>query len=133
MPTEINEVVFSDIDFNFEAHPMTHDVPMLKNVNAIKRSVKNLVLTNAYEKFYEPNIFSDILASLFENFDPVLVAVLKNKIRQVMQYEPRAEFIDAVISESIELDRNGINISVIFKPINRLRHETVEIFLERVR
>lgn len=130
---QINEVVYKDLDFNFKPHPITKDAVMLTNVNAIKRSVRNLVMTNSHEKYYRPSIYSGVLQSLFENFDPILVAELKNKIEEVMQYEPRAILQDVLISNYEKLDRNGINISIVFRPINRIREETVSVFLERVR
>jgi phage baseplate assembly protein W len=133
MSTEIKEVAYSDVDFYFRPHPVTKDIPVLTNVNAIKRSVRNLVLTNAYEKFYNSDIYSGVLGSLFENFDPILVSVLKSKIEQVLQFEPRAILNDVAISNNETLDRNGINITITFTPINRVRKETVEVFLERVR
>lgn len=133
MSIEIKEVAYSDVDFYFRPHPVTKDVPMLKNVQSIKRSVRNLVLTNAYEKFYNANIYSGVLESLFENFDPILVTVLKGKIEQVLQFEPRAILNDVLISNNETLDRNGINITIVFTPINRVRKETIEVFLERVR
>jgi phage baseplate assembly protein W len=130
---QINEIIYSDLDFFFNIHPVTMDVPMLKNVASIKRSIRNLVLTNRYEKFFKPTIFSGVLAGLFENFDPILVNQLKDKIKEVLQVEPRAIINDVLISDYEELDRNGINITIIFKPINRIRVETVDVFLERVR
>lgn len=130
---QIKEVVYSDIDFYFRSHPMTKDVTMLKNVASIKRSVRNLVLTNAYEKPYKPNVFSGILSGLFENFDPILVADLKGKIEQVLQYEPRAILKNVNISNEETLDNNGINITIVFTPINRIREESVSVFIERVR
>lgn len=130
---QINEVAYSDLDFFFNPHPMTKDVVILNNVSAIKRSVRNLVLTNSYERLYNPYIYADVLGSLFENFDPILIIKLKSKIEQVLQFEPRIKVEDIRISSVEELDRNGINITIVFTPINRLRKETIDVFIERVR
>lgn len=130
----INEVVFADLDLRFQAHPVTGDVTMLKNVDAIKRSVKNLVLTNRYDKPYRPSIYGGVLESLFENFDPILVMQLRDLIKTVLQYEPRATNILVDVEEiSNNIDKNGINISVTFTPVNSSFNVTVDIFLERVR
>lgn len=131
--SQINEVAYSDLDFFFNSHPMTKDVIILHNVSSIKRSVRNLVLTNSYEKIYNPYVYADVLGSLFENFDPILVTKLKSKIEQVLQFEPRVRIEDIRISSVEQLDRNGINITIVFTPINRIRKETIDIFIERVR
>ena len=134
MNNVINEVIFSDIDLKFKIHPVTSDVPLLKNIEAIKRSVKNLVLTNRYDKPYRPSIYGGVLDSLFENFDPILVMQLKDMIKTVLQYEPRATNVSVEAQEIISnLDRNGINISIQFQPINFTYNVTVDVFLEKIR
>ena len=133
MKNQINEIIYKDLDPLFRLHPITKDVSTLSNVNSIKRSVRNLVMTNKNEKFYKPKIYSGVLESLFENFDPILVMKLKDRVKEVLQFEPRVVVNDVLISNYDDLDRNGINITIIFTPINRVKQETVDVFLIRVR
>ena len=104
---------FKDISFSFEPHPVTKDLPVLKNERAIVRSVRNLVETIPNERFFNPNIGTDIRASLFENFTPTLTMVIEDQINEtVMRYEPR------VSNLRVELDpypdSNAFNVVVIF-------------------
>jgi len=131
--SEINTLVFKDIDFNFKAHPVTKDVPILTNANAVKRSLRNLVLTNFSEKPYNMITYSNVLHSLFENFTPALVSKLRDQIETVCQFEPRAQIKEINISDDVDMDRNGIHISIIFSVVNKIRLERVEIFLEKIR
>lgn len=123
---------YRDIDIAFVAHPETGQLPLLKNERAIARSIRNLVLTNKYERPFQPNIFSNVTASLFENMGTVELMVLEDNIRQVLaNYEPRAE-IKNVDVKGI-LDREEFTVSITFTPLNSTRDVTVNVILERVR
>lgn len=129
-----NKIIFSDLDLKFQVHPITGDVPLLKNVDAIKRSVKNLVLTNRFDKPYQPSIYGGVLESLFENFDPLLVMQLRTNIQTVLQFEPRIKDVKVNAQQVVgELDKNGININIEFTPINALTTVSVDVFLQRIR
>ena len=109
-PLSTNVKSWSDLDLNFQAHPITKDIVRKKNIEAIKRSVKNLVLTNKYERPFHPEIGSSILAMLFEPVSPTTGAVLKSRILEVLtNYEPRAIITDIQVSGDI--DKNGIQWS----------------------
>tara|TARA_B100000214_G_scaffold375415_1_gene361639 strand:- start:3802 stop:4203 length:402 start_codon:yes stop_codon:yes gene_type:complete len=104
---------FKDISFSFEPHPVTKDLPVLKNERAIVRSVRNLVETIPTERFFNPELGTSIRASLFENFTPTLTMVIEDQINEtVMRYEPR------VSNLRVELDpypdMNAFNVVVIF-------------------
>lgn len=104
---------FKDISFAFEPHPVTKDLPVLKNERAIVRSVRNLVETIPSERFFNTEIGTDIRASLFDNFTPTLPMVIEDQINEtVMRYEPR------VANLRVELDpypdMNAFNVNVIF-------------------
>ena len=131
-PLSTNVKSWSDLDLNFQAHPITKDIVRKKNIEAIKRSVKNLVLTNKYERPFHPEIGSSILAMLFEPVSPTTGAVLKSRILEVLtNYEPRAIITDIQVSGDI--DKNGYYVSILFTPINTLEPVTIELFLERLR
>ena len=104
---------FKDISFSFEPHPVTKDLPILKNERAIVRSVRNLVETIPTERFFNPELGTSIRASLFENFTPTLTMVIEDQINEtIMRYEPR------VSNLRVELDpypdMNAFNVVVIF-------------------
>ena len=104
---------FKDISFAFEPHPVTKDLPVLKNERAIVRSVRNLVETIPSERFFNTEIGTDIRASLFDNFTPTLPMVIEDQINEtIMRYEPR------VTNLRVELDpypdMNAFNVNVVF-------------------
>ena len=104
---------FKDISFAFEPHPVTKDLPVLKNERAIVRSVRNLVETIPTERFFNSELGTQIRASLFENFTPTLTMVIEDQINEtIMRYEPR------VTNLRVELDpypdMNAFNIIIFF-------------------
>ena len=104
---------FKDISFAFEPHPVTKDLPVLKNERAIVRSVRNLVETIPTERFFNSELGTSIRASLFENFTPTLTMVIEDQINETVgRYEPR------VSNLRVELDpypdMNSFNVNVIF-------------------
>ena len=104
---------FKDISFAFDPHPVTKDLPVLKNERAIVRSVRNLVETIPTERFFNSELGTQIRASLFENFTPTLTMVIEDQINEtVMRYEPRIDNL------RVELDpypdMNAFNIIIFF-------------------
>ena len=104
---------FKDISFAFEPHPVTKDLPVLKNERAIVRSVRNLVETIPTERFFNSELGTQIRASLFDNFTPTLPMVIEDQINEtIMRYEPR------VTNLRVELDpypdMNAFNVNVVF-------------------
>ena len=104
---------FKDISFAFEPHPVTKDLPVLKNERAIVRSVRNLVETIPTERFFNSELGTNIRGSLFENFTPTLTMVIEDQINEtVTRYEPRVDNL------RVELDpypdMNAFNVNVIF-------------------
>lgn len=129
---EPKETIFSDLSLAFKAHPVTGKLKILTNVDSIKQSVKNIVLTNFYEKPYNPTFGGNIIAQLFENMTSQTKFILENNIKIALRnYEPRADVID--IRTNPDFDNNTLNVSVTFKPVNDLALQTVNILLERVR
>ena len=129
---EIKEPVFKDIPLSFTAHPITGNVKALVNRDAVKQSVKNIVLTNFYERPYNPTFGGDILSQLFENMDPITEYNIAKNIRQALDnYEPRA-IIDEIKSDFYE-DRNAINVTITFRIKNNAEPISVNVLLDRVR
>lgn len=123
---------YSDLDLDFLPHPTTGDVVRKTGTDAIKRSVRNLILTNFYEKPFRHGIGSNALKLLFDNMTPLTSAFLKDAIFEVLRnYEPRVEVLDVRVS--MDLDSNGYDVAIDFVVLNRNLPVTISLFLERIR
>jgi phage baseplate assembly protein W len=131
--TDRNAQVFSDLNLNLVAHPITGDVTKLTNVEAVKRSVRNLINTNFYERPFHPEIGSDIRSILFEPVSPMIEDVLSRHVQDVIQnFEPRVE-LTSVVSRA-RVDDNAYDVSITFYIVNSPAGvQTVNLFLERLR
>ena len=123
---------YSDLDLDFIAHPTTKDVLVKTGETAIKRSMRNLILTNFYEKPFRPGIGSSAVKLLFDNMTPLVANFLENAITEVVQnYEPRVELLN--VSVIADYDNNGYTARLDFVVLNRNEPLTTTIFLERTR
>ena len=128
--------IYKDLNLFFTKHPLTADVSKVTDVQAIKRSVRNLVLTNRGERLFHPEIGGDVKGSLFENFTPLAVIELQSAVSHVIStYEPRVVLEEVVVNDSIrDLDANRLKILVQFSLVNIPNViEEVEVFLNRIR
>lgn len=129
---ELKEVVYKDFANSFAIHPITKKLSILTNADSIKQSVKNIVLTNFYERPYKPNFGANLLAQLFENMDPLTEVVIKQNIeRAIENHEPRARIINLVVFP--DYDNNLLNVRIEFSVRNLLENLVVDIVVERVR
>jgi len=128
-----NAQIYKDINLNFSKHPITGDIGKLTNVEAVKRSVRNLVNTNFYERPFHPEIGSDIRAILFEPVSPLVADVLKRYVEDVINnFEPRAELIK--VDANPNPDSNSYAVTIEFYLVNSPSGlQTVNLFLERLR
>ena len=128
-----NAQVFKDFNFNFAKHPVTGDIAKLTNISAVKASVKNLVMTNFYERPFHPEIGSDVRRALFENMTPQVATRLGRNIEDVIvNFEPRAELVSVVVQARI--DMNAYQATITFNVVNSETDEqTLNLFLERLR
>jgi hypothetical protein len=124
---------FKDLSVTFKPHPVTGDLISVKDDNAIKQSIVNLLLTNKGERFFEPEIGASISELLFEPLDYGVAALIQTKIRDTLtQYEPRINILD-IRAEPDEVN-NGFEVELIFEVIGREDIPTnVNFFLERTR
>ena len=124
---------YSDIGLGFIAHPITGNVPRKVDVEAIKQSVKSLVLTDFYERPFKPNIGCSIRYLLFELFTPATKQMMENAIGEVIKnYEPRVTLQTVNVKENPE--RNYLEASITFRIKNRPSEPiNLSIILERVR
>jgi phage baseplate assembly protein W len=127
-----NTRIFSDLDFNFTAHPVNGDVSRRYDENAIKQSIKNLLLTRNFERPFHSEIGSPIRSLLFENPGPMFTMMMKKSIIDVINnFEPRAQIVDVIVDDS--RDNNLVYVSIEFKIINTERPVTLDFALERTR
>jgi hypothetical protein len=127
-----NTRIYSDLDFNFTAHPVTKDVVRRYDENAVKTALKNLILTRNYERPFHSEIGSPIRALLFEPASPMLNVTLKRAIIDVVNnFEPRVLLTDVQVNSSP--DTNSIYVTLYFKLQNTERPLTLELTLERTR
>ena len=127
-----NERSFVDLDLNFNIHPTTKDINKFKNENAIINAVKNLVLTNHYDRPFQPDIGSNLKRLLFEQVDNVTASLIEREISETIEnYEPRVDLKDIVASGFP--DQNGYKVQITFFLTNSPNPITVDFFLERVR
>ena len=104
---------FKDISLSFTPHPITKDLTILKNENAIKRSVRNLVQTIPRERFFNPNLGTDIRGSLFDFCDFGTASAIQDQIEITIQnFEPRVE--NVVVEVEPRPDLNEFEVTVIF-------------------
>lgn len=123
---------YKDINLSFKPHPITGAVPVLKNEQAVKRAVRNVVLTNHYEKPYQPEYGGNIRAKLFENMDFFTSVEIHDQIEEAIRnHEPRAKVVNIIVDP--ETDLNGVNVTIIFQTLNQLEPVELNVFLQRVR
>jgi phage baseplate assembly protein W len=127
-----NTRTYSDLDFNFTAHPVTKDLVRRYDENAIKAAVKNLVLTNNFERPFHSEIGSPIRRLLFDLATPMFAITLKRAIIDVItNFEPRVEIIDVIIND--QSDSNAVYVRIEFRIVNTQRPLAVDLLLERTR
>jgi phage baseplate assembly protein W len=124
--------IYSDIDFTFTKKPVTGDVALSYDTQAVIRSIRNLLLTRNYERPFNPDLGSSLDALLFEMISPLTATAIEREIQTMVEnYEPRAT-IDTIIATPLT-DRNAYNISLSFYIENDTLPTTVTLLLERNR
>ena len=124
---------YVDLDLFFGKKNSDRDINTITDIQSVKRSIRNLVLLNHYEKPFHPEIASGVRDMLFENMTPITANILARKIQDVINnYEPRARLIS--VRSLPDLDRNGYEVIIQFFIVNAPT-ELVELslLLERLR
>lgn len=123
---------YSDFSLDFEPHPVSGDITTLVGVDAVKKSIRNLILTNVYERIFRPNLGSGVAQLLFEPVNPLTQRTLETTIRDVLRiYERRATITDVVVN--VNADYNGYDTVIKFIVDSESTIASVSVFLERVR
>src|ERR1035438_276624 len=123
---------YRDISLTCRNNPVTGDVVKLFDDDAVKASVKNLVLTMNYEIPFHPEIGCAVMASLFDNFGPTTAINIRRSIFDVLQnFEPRVEVLDVQVQ--VDPDNYGYNVMIIFRIVNQPQTTTITLFLQKER
>ena len=124
--------IYKDLDLDFGRNVVTNDVNKLTDVEAVKRSVRNLINTNHFERPFHPELGGNVRAMLFEPMTPLTAVNLQRKVEEVLNnFEPRAK-ITQIIADP-DIDRNAYRLSIKFYVIGIQNPIIVETFLERLR
>lgn len=126
------ETRFTDFKVNMDIHPVKRDLVLDTNENAIKRSIKNLLFTDRYERFFQPKLGGGLKDFLFENITDVTADNIKNRIIETIQiYEPRA--ILEYVSVTADPDNNKYTATIVFSTKNNPQPVEINTILERIR
>ena len=139
---------WSDLDLDLTMHPVTKDIVRKTNVEAVKRSVRNLIQTNKYDKKFHPEVDGGVTRHLFG----LATAATKHDIAEAIatclrNYEPRVvvdrvnvfgnsdeiAHVQSDVRVSGNIDKNGFNVSIFFRIVNSPQPIEVSLFLERIR
>ena len=111
MPVERISKSFKDISMSFQVNPLTYDLIALTNENAIARSLRNLVLTDRGERFFNNNLGSRVNSLLFESLDDITASSIRDEIENTINnYEPRVELISVNVTP--DYDNNQLNVAI---------------------
>ena len=124
--------IYKDLNFDFLQNTATKDIQKMLDVESVKRSVRNLINLNHYEKPFHPEVGSNLRALLFENITPQISHFIGKQIELLIRnYEPRCRLVQ--VANMPNLDRNGYSVSISFYVVNHPEPVQVETFLERLR
>lgn len=130
--TPVVDRVYSDFAGSMYFDPNTMDLVTNDNEDAVKASIRNLILTNRGERLFNPTIGSDITSVLFENFSPQTESMLRDYIRLCIDnFEPRATIIDVIVTALEEV--NAYSATIVFSVINKTEPITLDVLLDRIR
>jgi len=124
--------IYADLDIFFRKHPITGDIVRKTDTDAIKRSVRNIVLTNKFERPFKPNFGGSIRNKLFElNTDRQLNRMKRNLAKEIQQLEPRVNNVNVVFGD-LE-DSNNLDVTIFYNITNGAPQQEVEITVSRTR
>jgi phage baseplate assembly protein W len=124
--------IFKDLNLDFQQNTATKDIQKITDVESVKRSVRNLINTNHYEKPFHPEIGSNLRGMLFELMSPQMNHLITKQIENLINnYEPRCRLVQ--VHTQPEFDRNGYAVQISFYVQNYQDPVVVESFLERLR
>jgi phage baseplate assembly protein W len=131
-PGTINQIIASDFHRDLTIVPGKADIARKANEEAVKESIRNLILTNRGERPYQPDVGCNVRGLLFENITPQTLNLLEESIRSVINgYEPRCNLIGVDVTGA--LNSNTVTVTIVFSLINSIEPITFSIILDRIR
>ena len=123
---------YKDLDIFFTPHPVTGDITVKTDTDAIRRSVRNIVLTNKYERPFKPNFGGSLRDMLFElDTMPKIRRVKERIVKTVETFEPRVNNVSEILEES--QNTNTIRCTIFYNINNSVSNQRVEFTLTRAR
>lgn len=103
MPLERISIGYKDLSMTFKQNPLNNDLIVLRNENAIARSIRNIIMTYPGEKFFNEDFGSEVSKLLFDNLDPLTAIEIKDQITfSIVNYEPRADLLSVDVSPNYD-------------------------------
>ena len=132
--TPVNKKVsiYSDFRKDLAFSPISGDIALLKDEDAVKDAIRNLLLTDRGERPMQPFLGGSIREMLFENLTPGTLKLIQERVESTIKtYEPRAELIDVTVTSTF--DDNTVGVRIQFYIVNVQQPIELEIILERIR
>ena len=127
-----NTKLYADIDFRFKPHPVTGDVTIKYDSDSVRRAVRNIVLTNFYERPFKPSLGSSIRNQLFELDTDRKTRRLARKVQKIIEdFEPRVEKVKVLLGEVS--DRNEMNVTIFYNIKNSAQQQEMDFTVNRAR
>lgn len=124
--------IYSDFKKDLEISPLSSDLTLHKDEDAVKESIKNLILTDRGERLMQPYLGGNVTAMLFENLTPSVLKMIQDQVETTINlYEPRAELQNVSVTSNI--DDNTVKVTITFYVKNVQQPIELDVFLERTR
>ena len=124
--------IYKDLNLDFQQNTATKDIQKITDVESVKRSVRNLINLNHYEKPFKPEIGSNLKGMLFELFSPQMNHLISKEVDLLIRnYEPRCRLVN--VNTVADADKNRYELSISFYVVNYPEPVVVQTFLERLR
>ena len=132
MASAVKNIFKEAFKMDLEKSPVSSDLTLNKNEEAVKQSIKNLILTDRGERLMQPNLGGNIKAMLFETITPATLKLIEEQVRSTINlHEPRADLIDVLVSS--EIDDNTVVVKIAFYISNNQQPISLSVILERTR
>lgn len=124
--------IYSDFNHTFIPHPNTGQITRRVNIESVKLALRNLLLTNKYERLRNPDFGGNIRRWLFEPFNQNTRVEIEDEIKNMVRnYEPRVRLLEVIVTDDV--DNNAVNVRITFNVLTSIDKEEVELTLYRVR
>ena len=123
---------YKDLDLSFKIHPLYSDIVPSIELDAIRNSVRNILMTKPGERPFKPRFGCNLSDLLFENFSPMIEMIVKSTVKDALAlHEPRIKVID--VTTSLSPDNNSMDVFIEAEIVNYQREVEIKLTLERIR